>query len=89
MMDAYQLSPCQVAKEPFQGIATSRSPIFRKAMHVIFDWWEPKDNFPAFIRPIRPEHFDRRLALQRGCFTFHVPIGTFSLQRKTIPYALS
>ena len=51
---------------------TSRSEIFLNALHVIFDWWKPK-NFPQFLLPIRPDHFERRLSLQRGCFTFHVP----------------
>jgi hypothetical protein len=71
MMDAYMLAPTQDAEAHFKGIVTSRTEIFRNAIHVIFDWWKPK-NFPAFVLPVRPDHFERRVILQRGCFTFHV-----------------
>jgi FRG domain-containing protein len=71
IMDAYQLSVCQEAKG-FEGIATARNPIFDKALHPIFRWQKP-DDFPGFIIPVRPDHFDRRVSLQRSCFTFHVP----------------
>ena len=81
MMDAYMLATCQGASGHFQGVATSRSQIFRDALRVIFDWWDPAKHFPAFILPIRPDHFDRRVMLQRGCFTFHVP-GRESLSKK-------
>jgi hypothetical protein len=80
MMDAYLLAPCQGAKNQFEGIATSRSQIFEKALHVIFDWWEPKANFPTLVLPVRPDHFDQRLRLQKGCFTFH-GFGRKSLSR--------
>lgn len=73
MMDAYRLAPCQGAKEQFTGVMTSRSGIFLNALHVIFDWWKPEKQFPKFALPIRPYHFERRVSLQRGCFTFHVP----------------
>ncbi len=71
MMDAYQLAPCQKAEAHFRGVMTSRSGIFLDALHVIFDWWKPQ-RFPKFLLPIRPDHFERRISLQRGCFTFHV-----------------
>ncbi len=71
MMDAYQLSPSQKAVD-FQGIATARNPTFEKALHPIFRWQKP-DDFPDFIIPVRPDHLDHRIALQRSCFTFHVP----------------
>jgi hypothetical protein len=71
MMDAYQLSVCQKAGG-FEGIATARNPIFEKALYPIFRWQKP-DDFPGFIIRVRPDHFDRRVSLQRSCFTFHVP----------------
>jgi FRG domain len=73
MMDAYRLAPCQRAEDHFRGVMTSRSEIFQNALHVIFDWWKPERNFPKFVLPIRPDHLERRVMLQKGCFTFHVP----------------
>lgn len=70
MMDAYQLSICQKA-EDFEGIATARNPIYEKALNIIFRW-RKHDEFPEFSIPVRPDHFDRRVSLQRSCFTFHV-----------------
>jgi FRG domain len=79
MMDAYQLGPKQKGKYDnnktqydFEGIADTRHPVFQEALHVIF-WWDNVKKFPAFISPVRPDFFDRRITLQRGCFTFHVP----------------
>jgi hypothetical protein len=78
MMDAYQLGPTQKGEyEPgkkFEGIASSRNPVFQKALHVIFKW-KSESEFPKFIFPVRPDYFDPRITLQRGCFTFHVPNG--------------
>jgi hypothetical protein len=75
-MDAHDLGPGQNGKRKdggdFQGIATSRDPDFVKALFPIFRWKDRSD-FPGFILPVRPDHFDRRIALQRGCFTFHPP----------------
>ena len=71
LMDAYQLSPCQNATD-FEGIVTARNQVFKKALHAIFHWEKP-DDLPHSIIPVRPDHFDRRVALQRSCFTFHVP----------------
>jgi hypothetical protein len=77
MMDASRLGPDQRAAWPdgteFRGIATSRNGHFERALHPIFRWREPEGRFPSFIVPVRPHHFDRRIALQRGCFTFHPP----------------
>jgi hypothetical protein len=74
MIDAFSLAPSQkVQPTKFQGVATSRHPEFQKAVKPIMDWTKDPDKFPDFIMPVRPDHFDRRLALQRGCFTFHVP----------------
>jgi hypothetical protein len=73
ILDAYRLAPTQaVPEEEFRGIATSRNELFVKALHVIFDWWK-ETNFPGFIMPVRPDHFDTRIMLQKGCFTFHPP----------------
>jgi hypothetical protein len=78
MMDANQLGPDQCAAWPddgteFRGIATSRNGHFERALQPIFRWRKPEGLFPPFIVPVRPNHFDRRIALQRGCFTFHPP----------------
>jgi hypothetical protein len=84
MMDAYRLGPCQKGKftikdaegkstsRDFEGIADTRHPVFQDALHRIF-WWSDTLTFPGFIIPVRPDYFDRRITLQRGCFTFHVP----------------
>ena len=74
-MDAYNLGPGQNGKwegGDFRGIASSLHPVFVKALFPIFRWQDPS-HFPGFILPVRPDHFDRRIALQRGCFTFHPP----------------
>jgi len=75
-MDAYELGPGQNGKREdgrdFLGIASGQHPVFVKALHPIFQWRDPS-HFPGFILPVRPDHFDRRIALQRGCFTFHPP----------------
>jgi hypothetical protein len=73
MMDAYSLATTQkVPESEFRGVATSRNELFRNALRPIFDWWKPK-HFPGFILPVRPDHFDQRVMLQRACFTFHPP----------------
>jgi hypothetical protein len=81
-MDAHQISkgakygrtdPDNCRKQvEFEGIADSRHPAFTDALRVLF-WWEPPEEWPGFIMPVRPDYFDRRITLQRGCFTFHVP----------------
>jgi len=73
ILDAYSLAPCQkVPESKFRGIATSRNEEFKKALHGIFDWWEPPP-FPTYIMPVRPDRADKRVILQKGCFTFHPP----------------
>jgi hypothetical protein len=81
-MDSYQLGPTQNAKfnpfpvptlENFVGIADSRHPAFIDAVSVLFSFKKRVEEFPDFIIPVRPDYFDRRITLQRGCFTFHVP----------------
>jgi hypothetical protein len=72
LMDGYQLSPTQNAqKHRYNGIAPSGHPLFIESMKQIFEWQDGK--FPSFVMAVRPEHFDRRINLQRSCFTFHVP----------------
>jgi hypothetical protein len=74
MMDAFGLAETQNA-EGFRGLATSRHRFFKDSMQRIYlgvGWGDPFC-FPTFILPLRPDHFDRRMILQRSCFTFHVP----------------
>jgi hypothetical protein len=74
IMDALQLAGSQdeAKKAAFRGIATSRNPHFQKFLSVLTSWKKP-DDFPKFIIPVRPDHFDPRVMLQRGCFTAHPP----------------
>jgi FRG domain len=70
LMDAYQFKFPKKQKD--FGIATSRRKEFRAAIGVINEW-KDQTHFPDYIIPVRPDSFDRRVALQRSCFTFHVP----------------
>ena len=67
-LDAYKFEP----REKQGGIATSRRKEFCEAVEVI-NKWKKVDDFPNYIIPVRPDAFDRRITLQRSCFTFHVP----------------
>jgi hypothetical protein len=69
VMDAYQMQTPGFANF---GVATSRHNIFLKALDQIVGWGKAAD-FPDFIIPLRPDHFDRRIAYQQSCITFHVP----------------
>jgi hypothetical protein len=71
MMDAYALADTQRASI-FRGVATSRHPIFAQAMCRI-NRWNDSDSFPEFVLPVRPDHSDKRMMLQKSFFTFHVP----------------
>jgi hypothetical protein len=64
LVDAYNLTP--------KGIATSRREEFINAIKAIVEWKRPSE-LPSSIMAVRPDHFDRRIALQRSHFTFHVP----------------
>jgi hypothetical protein len=64
LFDAYGLSS--------NGIMTSRHPKFAPIIDAIVQWKKAAD-LPRSIIAVRPDHFDRRIALQRSCFTFHVP----------------
>src|SRR5450755_4220968 len=55
--------------EVFIGIATSTHRAFSHGIRRIVEW--ANDPFPDFIIPVRPDSFDRRITLQRSCFTFH------------------
>jgi len=67
-LDAYKFEP----RDKQSGIATSRRKEFCEAMEVINKWKKIAD-FPDDLIPVRPDTFDRRITLQRSCFTFHVP----------------
>src|SRR5437667_4404515 len=69
-MDAYQLCQVQGAPGEYEGIATSRRPLFKRMLTPIFDW--KNELVPGFTLAVRPDHSDVRIRLQRGCFTFHV-----------------
>jgi hypothetical protein len=69
ILDAYQF---KIDSNSQKGVATSRRPAFRDAIRVI-DEWKKKAAFPHRIIPVRPDATDRRVSLQRSCFTFHVP----------------
>ena len=71
MMDAYQLAVQQRTGNEFLGVATSRHPVFMEALKPICEW--SNSPLPEFIIPVRPNHFDRRMTLQRSGHTFHVP----------------
>lgn len=76
MMDAYQLATTQHAEADtangFRGTPTSSFPRFITALQTITHW-KTMDNFPKYILPVRPYLTDKRLVLQKSCFTFHVP----------------
>ena len=95
LMDAYQLAKDQTIKDKkgntYQGIATGRNPVVIEQLSPITQWGDLTD-FSDFILPVRPDHFDKRMSLQRSCFTFHVHTRkeltvkeNHSLQRYVIP----
>src|SRR5262249_36791841 len=71
IMDAWEFGPESRPKSS-RGVATSRREEFHVAIHTI-DKWGSERGFPKYIIPVRPDTFDRRITLQRSCFTFHVP----------------
>ena len=64
LIDAYKLSSF--------GIVTSRHPEFKRAIEALGEW-KKATQLPSSILAVRPDHFDRRIVLQRSFFTFHVP----------------
>jgi len=72
LMDAYKFRFPNSVPKSRRGVATSRHPEVGDAIRVISEW-KDETRFPDYIIPVRPDSFERRVALQRSCFTFHVP----------------
>ena len=72
-LDAYELVKSKRPDGRNFGIATSGRLEFCAWMDHIFGWVEKPKEMISETFPIRPEHFDRPISLQQGCFTFHVP----------------
>lgn len=70
MMDVYKLP--QPTDKNLQGIATSGRKEIQDAIEVISSWGR-EGATPDRIIAVRPDYFDRRISLQRGCFTLHGP----------------
>ena len=62
----------QGAAGHYRGIVNSTDPKVREWLAPVRGWGKPED-FGDFVVPIRPEQFNTRVRLQRGCFTLHVP----------------
>jgi hypothetical protein len=56
-----------------KGIATVRHKEFTCWIKLICGWDDVVPEAPAKTFRLSPEHFDRRISLQQGVFTFHVP----------------
>ncbi len=56
----------------FWGYADSTHPIMVRCVENIF-YFKGLDSFPDFVFPVRPDHNEKRVSLQKSCFTFHVP----------------
>jgi FRG domain len=73
-MDAYQILPKAEAQANVgKGIATIRHKEFTSWIELICGWQNEVPKLPTKTFPLSPEHFDRRISLQQGVFTFHVP----------------
>jgi FRG domain len=75
LIDAYKLSSF--------GIMTSRHPEFKRGIEALAQWKKVTD-LPNSILAVRPDHFDRRMTLQRSFFTFHVPEEPILLPNKVL-----
>lgn len=81
-LDAYELAQCQGApheynadvpeRDDVRGVATFKRLYLRNAVAVISEW-KKKESFGEWAIALRPYHDHTRMALQRSCFTFHVP----------------
>jgi FRG domain len=71
-MDAYQMITKPEGNVE-TGIATIRHKSFKRMMKLICGWRDNVPHLPTKTFPLSPEHFDRRISLQQGVFTFHVP----------------
>ena len=56
----------------FWGYADSTHPIMVRCVENIL-YFKGLDSFPDFVFPVRPDHAEKRVSLQKSCFTFHVP----------------
>jgi hypothetical protein len=72
LMDVYRLAETQGATRHYKSILTSNHPKLREWLGPVLNGGSP-DDFCDFVVPIRPEQFNIRVKLQRGCFTLHVP----------------
>jgi FRG domain len=73
MLDAQGVTKTfQQDKEVF-GIATDHRPEFKQWMDFIVGWNKNLTGLFEESFPVRPTHFDRRISLQQGVFTFHPP----------------
>jgi FRG domain len=70
MMDVSKLP--QPANKNIWGIASSGSEEIQDAIEVISSW-DRDGATPKRIIAVRPDYLDRRISLQRGCFTLHGP----------------
>jgi FRG domain len=64
-------------------IMTSRDPVFTEAIKALVEW-KKVTCLPDSILAVRPDHFDRRITLQRSFFTFHVPKEPILLPSKVL-----
>ena len=72
-LDAYQLANCQGTSNcDVQGVATFGRTYLQNAVSVVSEWTK-KASFGKWAVALRPDHNHTRVALQRSCFTFHVP----------------
>jgi FRG domain len=70
------------------GIATDSSPEFQAWIRYIFGEAVKNEALIQKPFPILPPHFDRRIALQQGAFSFHPtrrPLDSNSVSRFTVP----
>lgn len=71
MMDAWKIRGSKGTSRA--AVATARSEKLRQAVMRICDDRQNMGGFPDHTFPVRPDHFDKRVGLQKSCFTFHVP----------------
>jgi hypothetical protein len=74
VMDAFKLAGSQSAPEDagITGVATSSRKYVKETIEII-SCWKPATNFGAYAIALRPDHIDKRMSIQRSCFTLHPP----------------
>lgn len=72
LMDVYRLADTQRAADHFRGVLTTTNPKLQEWLAPVLRRAGP-ERFCDFVVPIRPDQFNTRVRLQRGCFTLHVP----------------